>query len=52
MEAEDVANQLSESFIPDDAFMFGPQSMLDFDQNQMPGHSKESLSFDGVHSFC
>lgn len=47
MEAEDVANQLSESFIPDDAFMFGPQSMLDFDQNQMPGHSKESLSFDG-----
>lgn len=48
MEAEVVADQLSESFTPDDAFMFGPQSMLDFDQNQMPGHSKESLSFDGV----
>ncbi|KAM5561026.1 protein SEMI-ROLLED LEAF 2 [Rosa sericea] len=47
MEAEAVANQLLESFVPDDAFMFGPQSMLDFDENQMPGHSKESLSFDG-----
>nr|XP_011466140.1 PREDICTED: uncharacterized protein LOC101313033 isoform X1 [Fragaria vesca subsp. vesca] len=47
MEAEVVADQLSESFTPDDAFMFGPQSMLDFDQNQMPGHSKETLSFDG-----
>ncbi|KAM2182827.1 hypothetical protein COP2_034150 [Malus domestica] len=46
MKAEDVANQLSESFTPDDAFMFGPQSMLDCDQNQMPVHSKES-SFDG-----
>ncbi|XP_024189621.1 protein SEMI-ROLLED LEAF 2 isoform X2 [Rosa chinensis] len=47
MEAEAVANLLLESFVPDDAFMFGPQSMLDFDENQMPGHSKESLSFDG-----
>ncbi|KAM1549263.1 hypothetical protein ACFX1Z_010345 [Malus domestica] len=46
MKAEDVARQLLESFTPDDIFMFGPQSMLDFDQNQMPGHSKES-SFDG-----
>ncbi|KAM1442632.1 hypothetical protein ACFX1T_010187 [Malus domestica] len=46
MKAEDVAKQLLESFTPDDIFMFGPQSMLDFDQNQMPGHSKES-SFDG-----
>ncbi|XP_021821280.1 uncharacterized protein LOC110762878 isoform X1 [Prunus avium] len=47
MEAEDVRNQLSESFTPDDAFMFGPESMLEFDQNQMAGHSKDSLSFDG-----
>ncbi|RXH82162.1 hypothetical protein DVH24_036503 [Malus domestica] len=46
MKGEDVAKQLLESFTPDDIFMFGPQSMLDFDQNQMPGHSKES-SFDG-----
>lgn len=49
MEAEDVRNQLSESFTPDDAFMFGPESMLEFDQNQMAGHSKDSLSFDGVY---
>ncbi|XP_050381062.1 protein SEMI-ROLLED LEAF 2 [Argentina anserina] len=47
VEAEDVANQLLESFTPDDAFMFGPQSMLDFGKMQVPGHSKDSLSFDG-----
>lgn len=43
-----MRNQLSESFTPDDAFMFGPESMLEFDQNRMAGHSKYSLSFDGV----
>lgn len=43
-----MAKQLSESFTPDDAFLFGPQSILDFDHNQMFVHSNESLSFDGV----
>lgn len=47
LEADDVAKQLSESFTPDDAFIFGPQSILDFNHNQMVSHSKESLSFDG-----
>ncbi|KAF3453185.1 hypothetical protein FNV43_RR03623 [Rhamnella rubrinervis] len=47
LEVEDVAKQLSGSFTPDDAFLFGPQSVLDFDNNQMVAHSSESLSFDG-----
>ncbi|KAL5565906.1 hypothetical protein UlMin_029070 [Ulmus minor] len=47
MEAEDIAKQLSESFTPDDAFMFGPRSALVFDQDQMASLSKESLSLDG-----
>nr|XP_023894081.1 uncharacterized protein LOC112006003 [Quercus suber] len=45
--ADDLAKQLSESFTPDDAFMFGPQSILEFDHSQTVSHSKESLSFDG-----
>jgi hypothetical protein len=49
--ADDLTKQLSESFTPDDAFMFGPQSILEFDQSQAVSHSKESLSFDGVCSF-
>ncbi|XP_015874915.3 protein SEMI-ROLLED LEAF 2 isoform X2 [Ziziphus jujuba] len=47
LEAKEVSKQLLEPFTPDDAFMFGPQSVLDFDHNQMVAHSKDSLSFDG-----
>ncbi|PIN14940.1 hypothetical protein CDL12_12415 [Handroanthus impetiginosus] len=49
-EAEDVAKQLSEGFVPDEAFMFGPQSMLNMDHIQRGGHSNESQSFDGEFS--
>lgn len=45
-----MLKQLSESFTPDDAFTFGPQSALELDHDQMAAHSKESLSFDGVYS--
>lgn len=48
--ADDLTKQLSESFTPDDAFMFGPRSILEFDHSQTVSHSKESLSFDGVCS--
>lgn len=51
MEAEDLAKQLSENFTPDDVLMFGSQSRVNMDQNQMSAHSKDSLSFDGVCSF-
>lgn len=47
MEEEDLTKQLSESFTPDDAFMFGPQSILGFDRSQLDAHSKKSMSFDG-----
>lgn len=47
-EAEEIAKQLSEGFVPDEAFMFGPQSMLDMDHIQRAAHSKGSQSFDGV----
>ncbi|KAK8638609.1 hypothetical protein V6N13_137024 [Hibiscus sabdariffa] len=43
---DDLRKQLLEPFTPDDAFTFGPQSMLDLNHNQMINHSKESLSFD------
>ncbi|KAK8620729.1 hypothetical protein V6N13_067195 [Hibiscus sabdariffa] len=46
LEMDDLRKQLLEPFTPDDAFTFGPQSMLDLDHNQMISHSKESLSFD------
>ncbi|XP_031385287.1 protein SEMI-ROLLED LEAF 2 isoform X2 [Punica granatum] len=42
----DVRKQLSESFTPDDAFMFGPQLVLDLGQSQIRSHSKNSSSFD------
>jgi hypothetical protein len=42
-----LAQQLLEPFTPDDAFMYGPRSILE-DHNQMASHSKESLSFDEV----
>lgn len=48
LEADALTEQLSELFTPDDAFLFGPQSILEFDHNQMIAHSKKSLSFDGV----
>lgn len=48
MEANDLVQQLSEVFVPDDAFMFGPQSLIDMDHVQAFAHAKGSLSFDGV----
>ncbi|GKU91130.1 hypothetical protein SLEP1_g5046 [Rubroshorea leprosula] len=41
-----LRKQLFEPFTPDDALMFGPQSMLDLERNQIISYSKESLSFD------
>ncbi|KAB2005998.1 hypothetical protein ES319_D11G310100v1 [Gossypium barbadense] len=46
LEIDDLTKQLTEPFTPDDAFMFGPRSILDLDHNQMTPYSKESLSFD------
>ncbi|OMO86277.1 Armadillo-type [Corchorus capsularis] len=46
LEIDDLTKQLFETFTPDDAFMFGPRSILDLDHNKMVSHSKESLSFD------
>ncbi|XP_073045455.1 protein SEMI-ROLLED LEAF 2-like isoform X1 [Primulina eburnea] len=47
---EDVANQLSEEFVPEEAFMFGQKSILDIDYIQTAAHSKGSPSFDGEFS--
>ncbi|KAL2231298.1 UNVERIFIED_CONTAM: Protein SEMI-ROLLED LEAF 2 [Sesamum indicum] len=49
-EADEIAKQLSEEFLPDEAFMFGPQSILDMDHIQKAAHSKETQSFDGEFS--
>lgn len=49
-EPEEVAEQLSEGFVPDEAFMFGSQLTLDMDHIQRAAHSKGSQSFDGVCS--
>ncbi|KAK9041749.1 hypothetical protein V6N11_016839, partial [Hibiscus sabdariffa] len=46
LEVDDLTTQLSEPFTPDDAFVFGPQSIFDLDHNQMIPYSKQSLSFD------
>lgn len=46
VDGEDLAKQLSEAYKPEDAFVFGPQLILDFDNNQIIVHSKKSLSFD------
>ncbi|KAJ8771840.1 hypothetical protein K2173_027017 [Erythroxylum novogranatense] len=43
---DELARQLSEPFVPDEAFMFGPQLVLDIDHSKVVSHSKESLSFD------
>ncbi|GLT88420.1 hypothetical protein SLE2022_064470 [Rubroshorea leprosula] len=45
LDKDDLMKQLFEQFTPDDAFVFGPRSMLDLDHNQVT-FSKESLSFD------
>ncbi|CAL5208665.1 unnamed protein product [Lathyrus oleraceus] len=44
LDADNLAVLLSESFKPDEDFVFGPQSI--FDQNQLTCHSQESLSID------
>ncbi|KAA8536735.1 hypothetical protein F0562_029213 [Nyssa sinensis] len=46
-EADDIVKQLSEEFTPDDAFIFGPKSILDLNHIQMIEHFTEPLSFDG-----
>ncbi|KAG8363903.1 hypothetical protein BUALT_Bualt19G0070900 [Buddleja alternifolia] len=50
LEAEEISKQLSEVFEPDEAFMYGPQSMLDMDHIQRAAHFKGSASFDGEFS--
>jgi len=47
LEADDLIKQLSEPFTPDDAFMFGPHSILDFGDLLAAENSKETLSVDG-----
>ncbi|KAL3843542.1 hypothetical protein ACJIZ3_000945 [Penstemon smallii] len=51
-DAEEVTKQLTEGFVPDEAFMFGPQSMLDLDhfQRQPAHYNNGSPSFDGEFS--
>lgn len=49
-EADEIANQLTEGFVPDEAFILDSQLMLDMDHFQRAAHSKASLSFDGVCS--
>ncbi|OVA16780.1 hypothetical protein BVC80_1543g235 [Macleaya cordata] len=46
LDNDDLAKQLSEVFTPDEAFLFGPQSILDLDHLQMVSLGKESLSLD------
>ncbi|XP_073038450.1 protein SEMI-ROLLED LEAF 2-like isoform X1 [Primulina eburnea] len=48
--AEDIAKQLSEEFVPEEAFMFGHNSILDIDYAQTAAHSKGSPSYDGEFS--
>lgn len=50
LEPDDLAKQLSEPFTPDDAFIFGPHSVVDLDDLQAIENSKETLSIDGVCS--
>lgn len=50
LDADEVAMILSETFRPDEEFVFGQQSILD--QKQLINHSQESLSFDGVCYLC
>ncbi|XP_061361425.1 protein SEMI-ROLLED LEAF 2 [Gastrolobium bilobum] len=45
LDTDNLAMLLSETFKPDEEFVFGPQSILD--QNKMVFYSQESLSFDG-----
>ncbi|CAK9141192.1 unnamed protein product [Ilex paraguariensis] len=46
LETDDLMKHMSETFTPDDAFVYGPHSMLDSDHVQASAFSKES-SFDG-----
>ncbi|MED6134455.1 hypothetical protein PIB30_037252 [Stylosanthes scabra] len=50
LDADYLDNLLSETFRPDEEFMFGPQWVLD--NNQMILHSKESMSLDGDVLSC
>ncbi|XP_068659378.1 protein SEMI-ROLLED LEAF 2 [Aristolochia californica] len=46
MDKDDLAKQLSVTFIPDDTFLFSPQSVLKLDHFQAFSLSKGSISFD------
>ncbi|KAL5983536.1 hypothetical protein ACLOJK_017623 [Asimina triloba] len=46
MDKDDLAKQLSETFTPDDALLFGPQKILDLDHIQATSFSRRPLSFD------
>ncbi|XP_028097596.1 uncharacterized protein LOC114297348 isoform X6 [Camellia sinensis] len=47
LEADDLVKQLSEPFTPEDAFMFGPHSVLDLDHIQTTANFIDTLPFDG-----
>lgn len=47
LDADELAKQLSETFTPDDALLFGPQSIFGLEHIQTVSLPKESLSFDG-----
>uniref|UniRef100_A0A7C9ABU0 Uncharacterized protein n=1 Tax=Opuntia streptacantha TaxID=393608 RepID=A0A7C9ABU0_OPUST len=47
VEEEELLNQLSATFSPDDAFVFAPKALREFDHTQILGHLKELSSLDG-----
>ncbi|KAL9234895.1 hypothetical protein vseg_009711 [Gypsophila vaccaria] len=47
IEEEELLNQLSATFSPDEAFMFAPKELREMDHIQLVGQVKESHSLDG-----
>ncbi|KAJ8447080.1 hypothetical protein Cgig2_022809 [Carnegiea gigantea] len=47
VEEEELLNQLSAAFSPDDAFIFAPKALRELDHTQILGHLKELSSLDG-----
>lgn len=47
VEEEELLNQLSATFSPDDAFIFAPKALRELDHTQILGHLKELSSLDG-----
>lgn len=48
LDTDELANQVSATFSPDDSFLFGPHTIFDLDHIQAIRLSKESSSFDEV----